>query len=230
MQPPIVEGVPMPSVQRFLDAEKGKPCWIIGGGPSLLKQDPREMDGVQIVVNFSIWAHERLGFPEADYWMFGDTAIFWRPGFEVINPDDYPRPRKFVAGPPLYYLLGKGYEPSLDGRGKTFVPFYNNNDFIICRQADYLWSQWSMLCSCVSLAWVLGCNPIHIRGCDFGTKHGDGRSHWYDPPGVTADQKHINYERMKRPIRTLVNAIRMQSNVEFTAGGDISILEPEAVK
>lgn len=232
MIPPIVDGVPMPSVQAHADAEAGKPCWILGGGPSLLKLDPRSVDGVVMAVNFSIWAHDRLGTPEAKYWLFGDTAMFWRPGHAVLNPDDFPKPRKFCAGSPVYYLLGKGYNPSEHGTGRTFIPYYNNEGFVIRRNSPYLWTQRSTLCSAVFLAWVLGCNPIHIRGADFGTDHGDGRVHWYDPPGPPATKLRdgeVDYERMKRPIRTLIAAIFAQDpNMHITAGGDPTILEATA--
>lgn len=226
---PVV-GIPPLSVQSFLDREKGKPAWLLGGGPSLLQQDPQEVDGCVIAINFSIWAQERLGTPQAKYWLFCDLPVMWRPGFPVVDPDGYPETHKFVNGAPLYYLLGRGYEPSESGLGKTFFPVWYSDNHMVSRRSDYLWTHQSTLNAALSLAWVLGCNPIHIRGCDFGLKHGDGRLHWYDPPGSNPDPvvKPEQYDRMKQPIRFLVNAIRSQG-IEITAGGDTSILEPEAV-
>lgn len=224
--PPWFNGVPMLSVRPYLDREKGKPAWILGGGPSLLKQDPCEMaDGVQIAVNFSIWAHERLGFPEAKYWIFGDTAMLWRPGYNVVDPADYPLVHKFVFGPVCYMLLGRGYEPSTEGQGREFLPFFNIESDQIRRNAHYLWTKCSTLNAALSLAWTLGCNPINIRGADFGLAHGDGRTHWYDPPGTVDPRQDLaEYEKQKMPIRQLISCIRA-TGFTVTAEADKSILE-----
>jgi hypothetical protein len=220
-------GLPMMPVLPYLDREKGKPAWIIGGGPSLLAQDPRAIgDGVVIAINFSIWARQRLGFPEARYWIFGDLPVLWRPGCETVNPDAYPDTHKFVTGPPAYMLLGCGYTPDIEGLGRTFMPFFNSDSPIVARQAPYLWTNASTLNAAISLAWLLGCDPINIRGADFGLAHGDGRLHWYDPPGPSADpaQTPAQYERMRQPVKFLINCIR-STGVTVTAEGDRSILE-----
>lgn len=218
-------GITCQPVTRFCDREKGKPAWVLGGGPSLLKQDPKEVDGgCVIAVNFSIWAPERLGFPSVRYWIFGDTAMLWRPGCEVANPDLYPDTHKFVSNAPCWMLLGRGYEPSLEGLGRTFFPFANSEGNMVSRFAPWLWTNRSTLNAAISLAWTLGCNPIHIRGADFGTQSGDGRAHWYDPAGLTRHEPPADYSKQKAPIKFLISCIKA-SGVTVTAEADKSILE-----
>jgi hypothetical protein len=179
---------------KVMGRHAGLPAWVIGGGPSLLHQDPAEMLGaVVFVVNQHVETAPELGFPMADYWVFIDLEcplnhghLFERP------PGRYPEPVKICDPMPGAFLMGRGFEPGGDGRGRYFLPVTfaqswrpRPDDTVPCAKA-------SSLSGALHLAVMMGCNPIHIRGLDL--QNGPhGRVYWNDQPGAGAPNE-PNYD------------------------------------
>ena len=218
-------------VQRYAGRESGKPAWVICSGPSLLHQPPGEMSGgVMIATNQNVNAHSRLGMPRADYWVTGDVAVsqLWKAG----KLDVHPHTQKWFAYPGVAYLLGWGKTPADTeagelGTGDSFITWHPNQGNMIAKTLPSLWCASRITNAAVSLAWVLGCDPIHIRGVDHGCDS-RGRLHWWDIPGADEHPSLAQYEesfiRGKKTLRTLLGAIQ-RDGVTITVEGDKSVLE-----
>ncbi len=191
--------------QLFRDREKGRPAYVLGGGPSLLEDRPSDMSGACIIaVNHSIWAPERLGTPLVEYWLFGDLQLCLD-----VDVRKYPAASKWTAERAAAYCMGLGLTPSEDGLGQTFFPFQLGGQLRIKLERPYLNPTYSTVQAAIHLAWILGCDPIHVRGLDLGPD-ADGRMHWWGEPGeataVGADWPGYNGQR--ETMHGMIQAVR----------------------
>lgn len=205
------------SPQVFRDRARGRPVFVIGGGTSLLEQDPAELEGAVLVgVNHAVWARERLGFPELDYWVFYDAALV-----REVKVEDYPGPRKLVLPGAGRALERRGFHPAgietgEEGHGSTFVLVRSTSSGPISPDAEALVAQRSSLHGALHLARILGGDPIHVRGLDlaFGP---DGRSHWFQGPGGRARTPLRVYQRMQPFFLSALLAVQA-GGVRLTVG------------
>lgn len=220
------------NVQDYAGREAGKPGWVLASGPSLLHQPPGEMiGGVIIATNQNVNAHKRLGMPRADYWVFGDLVVaqLWKAG----KLDVHPETQKWSANLATAFLLGWGKRPAdlaagERGTGDNFVNWLPNQGSMLSKQLPNLWCCRRTTTAAVSLAWVLGCNPIHVRGVDH-KQDDSGRLHWWDAPGdgnTHPDRKTYlgSYEHSRETLRLLLDTIRADG-VTVTVESDKSLLE-----
>jgi len=169
---------------------------VIGGGVSLLRQDPAELgDAVLVGVNHAVWTRERLSFPELDYWVFYDAALV-----REVKVEDHPGPRKLVLAGPARALGRRGFHPAdpargEEGRGRSFVLVRSTGAGRVSPDADSLVIQRSSLHGALHLAWILGGDPVHVRGLDLAVAS-DGRTHWFQEEGARGRSPLRVYRRM----------------------------------
>lgn len=180
------------NVAKMVGLHAGKPAWIIGGGPSLLRQNPKELrGGVVFAVNQHIEACYELGFPEPDYWFFMDVEFpLWHRHMFLAPPGRYPNPVKLCEAQPGAFLMALGFQNGGDGRGGNFLTVAFGTALRPPKQSCVVHAKGSTISGCLSLAFLMGCNPIHVRGVDF--KNDDqGRQHWSDLPGTDVPGKQL---------------------------------------
>jgi hypothetical protein len=146
--------------------------------------DPAEIGDRDIV--FTVNQHVetvKLGFPEAHYWVFIDIECPLRHGHLFEKPPGlYPGPVKICEPMPGAFLMGRGFEPGGDGRGKFFMPVSFTQTYFPKASDEALAAKGSSISGALHLAIIMGCNPINIRGLDL--KNGPkGRVYWNDAPG-----------------------------------------------
>lgn len=169
--------------EELRDRHAGRPAWILGAGPSILRQDPREVQGVVFAVNRSIELVSRA-FPTPTYWLFTDL------GFPALNSHmfaspglcKYPEPVKLCGHIPGAFLLGRGFTPGGDGRDNRYLTFEFGDNPHPHKLDTVLSAGRSTVAAALHAAFIFGCNPIHILGLDFKADEW-GRLHWYDPIG-----------------------------------------------
>ncbi len=203
--------------QVFRDRARGRPVFVLGGGVSLLEQDPAELRGAVLVgVNHAAWTRERLGFPELDYWVFYDAALV-----REVKVEDYPGPRKLVLAGPARALGKRGFRPAdpcrgEEGRERSFVLVRSTGTGRVSPDADALVIQRSSLHGALHLACILGGDPIHVRGLDLAAAP-DGRTHWFQAAGDRGRSPLRVYRRMQPFFLSILRAIRA-SGVRVTVG------------
>lgn len=169
-------------------AWSGKPCFIVGGGPSLKDFDWTKLKG-----------HRTIGVNRA-FERFEPTIIFSMDTdfIDWVRNDMYSRV-KDGAETKTKFLASKAYKVWL-----RMTPVKLPENFFIVRVAkNYFYglrnftlqSMQEGIChgdnsgyAALNLAVCLGANPIYLLG--FDCKHENGRSHWHDG--------HIRKQKEKR--------------------------------
>lgn len=172
------------SLAKLVRRHTGRTAWVIGGGPSLLEMDPEEIQRNDIV--FAVNHHVetvKIGLPEAHYWIFIDIECPLYHGHLFEKPPGlYPGPVKICELQPGAFLMGRGFEPGGDGRGKHFMPVSFSQTYFPKSTDLVPAAKGATISGALHLAVIMGCNPIHIRGLDL--KNGPmGRTYWNDVPG-----------------------------------------------
>jgi len=200
-------------IRSFRDREKGRPAWVLGCGPSLLDEEPEDMrEGCMIAANHSIWATERLGLPMIEYWLFGDIALPIE-----INARNYPAASKWTCCRAAAYLLGQGLKTSDHGTGDCFVCFGLGGSAKIKLDVPDLNPRRSTVQAAIHLAWMLGCDPIHVRGVDF--KAGpEERRHWYGLPGEATGEEPAVYEQQRETMHAMISAVKASGRTVTVRG------------
>lgn len=169
------------------DLHKGRPCWVLGGGPSLLEQDPAEVTGTHlkhgIIIGVNhhgvLLADHGYGYP--DYWVGLDL------GLVDLHPElFFPGPRCPGAIKLFPRLVGTrlecgGYQYGGDGRGMNWLEIEAHHNLTPERWTRVLGSAISTVGAGLHLAVIMGCDPIHVRGLDL-KRDSEGRINWYDYP------------------------------------------------
>ncbi|KAF0156301.1 MAG: hypothetical protein FD189_1106 [Elusimicrobia bacterium] len=162
-------------LRRLLGAEKGRPAYVLAGGPSLLSLDPAELGGAVLLgVNHAVWLHERLGFPQLDHWFFFDIVV----PESIADPRDYPGVRVWTDITTGAFLRGRGLR-----QGRDYETVLLGSCMEPERTDGKLHTRGSTLGAALTFAWLLGCDPIYVRGLDF-QNDAEGRTHWFAPPGA----------------------------------------------
>jgi hypothetical protein len=167
------------SLQTFKDRHKGRPAVVVGGGSSLLYQDGRDYEGqVMIGVNHALWLSLFCRWPMFDYWLAYDIPIIrW------IDLDDFPATMKICVGNVSVHYEKAGFTLGGDGRWKNIIPVaetnHNLEPYPYKRDNEKFRIDGTVLDCAVQLAWVMGCNPITVRGLDYGPDE-SGCYHWFD--------------------------------------------------
>jgi len=153
----------------FANYHRGKRCFIIGSGPSLKEQNLLLLKNeLNIAVN-NLFHHENIQEISPKYWICADPYYFNLHKGEVLPVINAIEKKGIITNLFLPYSnYGKIYIQSAN--------FYNihyfNYDFsktiddnIDFTQGILPYGQ-NSICVALMLALYLGCNPIHLIGCD----------------------------------------------------------------
>jgi hypothetical protein len=168
---------PRPDIERFAGAHRGGRCFILGGGPSLLKVDPDKIrNEITFGVNACFLIFERLGF-QPTYYTVEDSLVYEDRRSEILE--------KVTESHCLF---------PIQFRSTSF----DRSDFGYFRAVYDLderpgWPRFSTDCSrvvwiagtvtyvCLQLAFYMGFEEVYLVGMD----------HSYDKPAHTVEDGNV---------------------------------------
>ena len=151
------------SLEKLKDKHKGKPCVLIGGGPSINKMDINEFkDMVTIACNGFYLKHDSIDFVPT-YYTVEDPLPAFDNKQEIM---DLKGTTKIIP-----YDLKDVIEPDEDTIYINFLRSYmrpNNKKFPLFSDDFVKKSYWggTVMYMNIQLAKHLGCNPIYLIGVD----------------------------------------------------------------
>lgn len=164
------------------DKHRGQRCFILGAGPSLRCVDEKQLRGITFTVNSSI-----LKLPNPDYWLSDDqdTANWSYFQREVYNS----RCVKLMDSMRLGRVCGD-FRPNVvryvhqrwydwyDPRAKKYFP----DKLSLTRDPERpLAGTRTSVATAIHAAWIMGCDPIVLLGCD--CKYEGNRRYFWQYPG-----------------------------------------------
>lgn len=171
----------------------GKRCFIIGGGSSLKGFDFSRLDGeFTIAVNHSI-----LHYPKADACIFLDAVFLDKNNNEA---------RTFLKS--YKGMIFCSFRTHYHKDNPNAIPFYVNNDRVQSKFSRGLWGARLTGMAAISLAIVMGVDPIYLLGYDLNKNAAD--IHFYDS-NSEAKYKNDKGYRGER----VVTSIRMFKNFDY---------------
>jgi hypothetical protein len=191
--------------RTLMGSERGRPAWVLASGPSLLDVNPADLAGAVILgVNDAVRLHKERGFPKLDHWFGLDIETF-----ERLDIRDHPGVRVWTDIQCGCFLRGRGLR-----QGRDYETF-----LISCRPEltptnGTLSTRHSSVAPAINLAWLLGCDPIHVRGLDL-KNDAEGRTHWWDAPGTGKPNAAGTYDHQAEHLHDLIQTVR-ESGVVIT--------------
>jgi len=170
-----------------------KPCFIVGGGPSLKNFDWTKLKGYRTIgVNRAFERFEPTIIFSMDTrflnWVVNDKYALMKDGAETKT--------KFMASQAYKvwlctYTIGLPKEFFIVRVEKNY--FYGLRNFSLSSMREGICHGDNSGYAAINLAVCLGANPIYLLG--FDCKHENGKSHWHD--GHILKQKREDAEKWK---------------------------------
>lgn len=163
-------------LRRLLGSEVGRPAWVLASGASLLAvpmTERAEMHrGVVLGANDAVLLHQQLeGFPKLREWFVLDIGTF-----ERLDPRCFAGVRVWTDFQCGCHLSGLGLR-----QGQDYETFRVGSSWDSKPDSGSLNSGRSSITPAIHAAWLMGCDPIHVRGVD-GRTDGAGRNYFSDAP------------------------------------------------
>ena len=183
----------MDNLRDYLGRHKGKMAFVLGTGPSLRNLEPGLIKNhITIAVNGS-----GLKVPNAQYFFSCDTA--W------VLYEFWHQLKNLKGDIILASNCGFGTFESRIGR-KVFEGIAAERIHYIGRKADNIFDKGDKLIKgsssvhpAIHFAYVLGCSPIVLLGCD--CRYVEGRKHFYDFPNQPSNKLlKPEYAKYRRPL------------------------------
>ena len=181
------------SLSEFIDKHKYQTGFVLGNGPSLRNFDSSKLEsGITIAVNSSI-----LKAPKADYYFSCDTGmVLWESWLTLRNL----KCDLILATNDSFQCFESRIKGNVfDGIDPSRIKYISRKKDNIFDLGNNLVHGSSSVHAAVHFAYVMGCSPIVLVGCDL--KYVDGKKRFYDFPNQPKD-KLINpsYEKYRRPL------------------------------
>ena len=180
-------------LKTYQDRHKGRTCFLLGTGPSLRNLKPECIEKhIVIAVNSSI-----LKAPKADYYFSCDTGlVLWKSWTTLRNLK-------------CQLILGSNcgfgaFEDRIDG--KVFDGIDQKRIHYIGRKSDDIYDKGNLLVHgsssihpALHLAYVMGCSPIVLIGCDL--KYVNGLKRYHNFPDQSNEYLlKPEYAKYRRPL------------------------------
>lgn len=152
----------VPGWERFRGLHQGERCFIMGGGPSLLKCDlSRLKNEITFGVNGIFLLFDQLQF-QPTYYAVEDTLVFQDRWLEI---------KKHLTSSECFFPLQfKSPEFSLPNytffRSLTEMDPYWDWPAFSRNPAKYIWCGGTVTYVCIQLAWYMGFSEVYLVGID----------------------------------------------------------------
>ncbi len=183
----------MEDLKQYIDRHKGKMAFVLGIGPSLRNLNPDLLKPhITIAVNSSIYK-----VPKADYYFTCDTSmVLWESWLalkhltcEIILATNC----GFTA---FESRIGRKVFEGIDMSRVHYLPRKANN---IIDKGNELIQGSTSVHPAVHFAYILGCSPIVLLGCD--CQYTEGKKRYYDFPNQPKDKlTNPEFEKFRRPL------------------------------
>ncbi len=187
--------------QNIFDRHKGKPAFVLGTGPSLRNLDPEVAKSfIVIAVNCAIQK-----FQNADYFFTCDSMLPFFEYWYILRDLNCKIVLYNIGGDEgcFGHIEESKIERDIwEGIDRDRIRFflYHNQDFIMDKNSYDLIQGSSSIHPAVHLAYVMGCSPIILCGCD--CRYVDGMGRYYNV-------KHIKHPYLdgyeERRLKTVVS-------------------------
>jgi len=169
--------------QNILDKHKGRPAFVLGAGPSLRYLDPETIKSFIIVAaNNSIQK-----FHNADYFLTCDPVCVLFESWYMLRHlsceimlFDIEKDEGGYFGRTQGLAIGRDIYEGIDNDRIRFFQ-YNKQDLTMNKNSCKLIQGSSSIHSAVNLAYLMGCDPIILSGCD--CQYVEGKHHYSDFEG-----------------------------------------------
>jgi len=178
-------------IEEYFDKFKGEAAFVLGAGPSLRKLTPDLISRmpVTIAMNSAI-----LKVPDPHFYISTDPHVTLCKSWEtVINSTCI----IVQSGASFrYYEKFTGINPIAKISKSRILKFYrdkeNGLDMIMKKTGLHIHGSSSAF-SAVHFAYLLGCSPIILIGCDCCCE--DGKKHFFDFPGQPQESHKSEYRK-----------------------------------
>src|SRR4030042_4353703 len=188
------------SLQNLINCPLNKPAVLAGTGPSLRHLDPVDTSSfVLIPVNAAI-----NKFQNAQYFLSADPRIVL---YNIWQNLKLIRSFNFLARPAGYddwsrydKYTGENYFKGIEDRSVHVVSRADSSNLVFdSKDTDLAFGHSSAFCAC-HLAYLMGCSPIILAGCDCGPE--DGKYYYYDFPGQEQYALEFTDEKYRELVET----------------------------
>ncbi len=183
----------MEDLKQYTDRHKGKMVFVLGIGPSLRNLNPDLLKPhITIAINSSI-----CKVPKANYYFTCDYGmVLWESWWmlkhltcEIILASN----EGFTA---FESKIERKVFEGIDMSRVHYIPRKANN---IIDKGDKLIKGSSSAHPAVHFAYILGCSPIVLLGCD--CQYVDGKKRYYDFPNQPKDELiDPKFDKLRRPL------------------------------
>ena len=183
----------MENLKQYTDRHKGKIAFVLGIGPSLRNLNPDLLKPhITIAVNSAI-----LKAPKSNYYFSCDYAMVLRESWwtlkdltcEIILASN----EGFTT---FESKIGRKVFEGIDMSRVHYLPRKADN---IIDKGDKLIKGSSSVHPAIHFAYILGCSPIILLGCDCQYK--DGKKRYYDFPNQPKDALiDPKFDKLRRPL------------------------------
>ncbi len=183
----------MEDLKQYIDRHKGKMAFVLGIGPSLRKLNPDLLKPhITIAVNSSIYKA-----PKADYYFTCDTAmVLWESWLTLKHLTCEIILATNCGFTTFESRIGRKVFEGIDMSRVHYIPRKANN---IIDKGNKLIQGSSSVHPAVHFAYILGCSPIVLLGCD--CQYTEGKKRYYDFPNQPKDKlTDPEFEKYRRPL------------------------------
>ncbi len=183
----------MVDLRNYIDKHKGKIGFVLGTGPSLRNLDPILLKShITIAVNGSI-----IKVPKAQYYFTCDQSlVLWESWYTLKNLNCDLILASNCGFAAFDSRIGKN---AFEGISKERVQYIHRKKNNIIDKKKELIQGSSSVHPAVHFAYVLGCSPIVLIGCD--CKYVEGKKWFYEFSGQPIDRLlKSEYKKYQRPL------------------------------
>ncbi len=183
----------MNDLRTYIDRHKGKMCFVLGSGPSLRNLNPELLNPhISIAINSSL-----VKMPEADYYFTCDQSMTLWKSWSMLKDCKCDLILASNNGLASYDTRTGIY--SFGGINKDRIQYIGRKDNNRIDKGDKLIKGSSSVHPAVHFAYVLGCSPIVLIGCD--CRYVEGKKWFYQFPNQPIDEPlKPEYSKYRNPL------------------------------
>ena len=180
-------------LRNYIDRHKDRMCFVLGSGPSLRKLDPEMLGNhITIAVNSSL-----VKVPKAQYYFTCDQSMTLWKSWSMLKNCKCNLILASNNGLAAYDARTGAY--TFEDIDKEQIQYIGRKDNNRMDKGNKLIKGSSSVHPAVHFAYVLGCSPIVLLGCD--CQYAEGKKWFYQFPGQPVDELlKPEYDKYRKPL------------------------------
>ncbi len=183
----------MIDLRNYIDRHKGKMGFVLGSGPSLRNLDPELLTShIAIAINSSL-----VKVPKAQYYFTCDQSMTLWKSWSMLKDCECDLILASNNGLAAYDSRTGIF--SFDGISKERIQYIGRKEDNRMDKGDKLIKGSSSVHAAAHFAYVLGCSPIVLLGCD--CRYVEGKKWFYQFPNQPVDELlKPEYDKYRKPL------------------------------